>query len=136
MRNVRIRGFPARALLALSISLLLFTPASRAAADDDKGSIRGTVTDDAGKPVVGLALRLEQDQPIDARGKGGGKPGSTKILARVPTDRQGNFTMQSLPAGTYRLVGGSQNAGWIYVDVTVTAGKETKLGELKLAKTG
>ena len=135
MRNFRIGGIPAPALFALTVSLSLFllTPSVRAAADE-KGSVTGTVTDQAGKPVVGLALRLEQDQPIDARG--GGKPGSTKIVARVTTDQQGKFTMPNIPAGGYRLVAGSQNVGWIYLDVTVTAGKETNLGELKLAKTG
>ena len=134
MRTHRTGGFPARTLLALATSLLLCVLAPCALAADEKGSISGTVTDQADKPVAGLSLRLEQDQPIDSRGKG--KPGGTKIVARATTDQQGAFTMPNLPPGSYRLIAGSQNVGWIYMDVTVTPGKETKLADLKLTKSG
>jgi hypothetical protein len=136
MRIDRVGPVPARTLLAITASLLLLAPSLRAAAADEKGSLSGTVRDDSNKPVAGLALRLEQDTPIDAKGKGGGKPGATKVIARATTDEKGNFSLPDLAPGTYRLVAGSRNVGWIYMDVTVTAGQETKLGELKLAKTG
>lgn len=132
MRTDRIRGFRAHALLAICALALLATSAHAA---DDKGSLSGTVTDEAGKAVVGLSLRLEQDIPMEAqRGKKGKQGGGTKIVGRAVSDQQGNFALPALDPGTYRLVAGSQNVGWIYMEVTVTAGKETKLGNLKLTK--
>jgi hypothetical protein len=121
---------------------------------EGKGSISGTVKSDDGKPVVGLALRLEQDVPIGmnpgGRGKAGkgkvsvgdsgarelqGKPNpNVKIVGRATTDQNGNFMFSNIDEGTYRLVAGSKQQGWIYQDVEVKPNEENKLGDMKLIK--
>jgi hypothetical protein len=90
---------------------------------------------------VGLTLRLEFDEPVVAgthggkdKPKSGGSGPHTKIVGRATTDKDGNFTFTDIEPGTYRLVAGNKQIGWIYQDVDVKANEETKLGELKLTK--
>jgi hypothetical protein len=121
------------------------------AAPEGRGSVSGRVTYEDGKPVVGLALRLEKFQPMGLGEPGTGRrknniaEGSgavglqsekgTKIIARVSTDQNGNFTMTNVEAGGATLVGGNQKIGWIYPPLEIKANEETKLGDIKLVKT-
>jgi hypothetical protein len=142
--------------LAAAVVLMLSSLAAVHAATllEGKGSLSGTVKDDAGKPVVGLALRLEFDQPMGMNPGGGkthgkgkisvgdsgarelqGKPNPrTKIVGRATTDQNGNFLFSNIDEGSFRLVAGNKAQGWIYQDVEVKANEETKLGEMKLVK--
>ena len=141
------------ASLVVVAALTLLAQVGSAALQDGKGTISGTVQTHDGKPAVGLNLKLVQDIPIDMRRPGGGKGKGrstglddggatglqsgkprTKTIAQATTDAQGKFTMNNVPAGTYRLEAGNKNMGWIYQDVTVEANKTTELNDLKLAK--
>ena len=139
------------ASLVVVAALALLAQVGSAALQEGKGNISGTVQTHDGKPAVGINLKLVQDIPIDMRRPGGGKGKSTglddsgatglqggkprtKQFAQATTDAQGKFTMNNVPAGTYRLEAGNKNMGWIYQDVTVEANKTTELNDLKLAK--
>ena len=140
------------ASLVVVAALALIAQVSSAALDEGKGTLSGTVQTHDGKPCVGLTLKLVQDIPIDMRRPGGGKGKSTgfdgsgatdlqgapkqriKQVGQATTDAQGKFTMQNIPAGSYRLEAGNKNMGWIYQDVTIEASKTTELNDLKLAK--
>ena len=131
------------------VAALALVAQTAAAMQEGKGTLAGTVQTSDGKPAVGLTLKLVQDIPIDMRRPGGkrgtnpndgdasnlqaGKP-RTKNVGQATTDQNGKFTMQNIPAGTYRLEAGNKNVGWIYQDVTVEANKTTELNDLKLAK--
>jgi protocatechuate 3,4-dioxygenase beta subunit len=128
MRTKEFGAVVSAALMLLLGSVVCYA-AERA---PGKGSISGTVKDGNGKPVVGLQLRLEVDDPVGAR-RGSGK-GGTRIVARATTDQNGNFSFTDLEPGNYRLVAGSKQQGWIYQDVEVRADDQTKLGDLKLTK--
>jgi hypothetical protein len=121
-----------RSLAAILAMILLCV----AAAEQD-GSISGIVTDSDGKPVPNLALRLEKPSRISIKPPGGNvkhkliEPLQTKPtappIATATTDAEGKFSMTGIPAGSYRLVGGSNSIGWVFQGITVDAGKETKL---------
>jgi protocatechuate 3,4-dioxygenase beta subunit len=121
MRSIRLRS-------SIALIALVFTCALCSAAQEKTGSISGSVTDQDGKPIAGLVLKLEQDVK-DAR------PPKTRIVARVTTDSQGKFIFDNLAPGNYRIGGGSKSNGWIYYDVVVKADEEIKVGELKLVRT-
>ena len=112
-------------------------------AAEQVGSITGSVVDADGKAVAGLELRLERVSHISVKPPGGNlkhkivqplqtRP-TTSPVATTTTDAQGKFMMTEIRPGSYRLVGGSQAIGWIIQNLTVEAGKETKLN-LKLVK--
>jgi hypothetical protein len=98
----------------------------------NKGWISGVVTDPDGKPVVGLEIRAEKNEPKTMGGGGGGPP-SQKTWKAV-TDENGKFTLKELDVKDYMLVAGSNEVGWIYQDVNVEAAKVTDVGTLKLTK--
>src|SRR5439155_9123255 len=103
-------------------------------------SIAGSVVDTDGKAVAGLELRLERVSHITVRPPGGNlkhkivqlqtRP-ATPAIATATTDAQGKFSMTQIAPCSYRLVGGSKSIGWIFQNITVEPGKESKL-ELKL----
>ena len=64
----------------------------------------------------------------------GGKQPRKKTIAQGPTDANGKFSFAKLEEGTYRLVAGNRNQGWIYMDVEVNANQNNDVGELKLVK--
>jgi len=110
---------------------------------EGKGSVSGTAKGEDGKPIAGLSLRLEFDDPVVAgthggkdnpKSGGGGSTPHTKIVGRATTDKDGNFTFTDIEPGTYRLVAGNKQIGWIYQDVEIKANEQNKLGELKLVK--
>jgi hypothetical protein len=149
MRNNSLRAVVAfSALFCLSC----FAVVRASAMLEGKGSVSGTVTAEDGKPLVGLALRLEQDIPMGmgpAGGRGKGKSSSgdsgaselqgkpnprIKIFGRTVTDQSGRFSFTNIDEGVYRLVAGSKSQGWIFQDVEVKANEDTKLEGLKLVK--
>jgi len=129
MRTDRIGRLHARTLFALTVTLLLLTPAVRAVAGDERGSISGAVRDNAGNGVVGLSIRLVQRD-------GQGQSRKVKIIARATTDGQGRFRMEQVPPGGYHIEAGSKSVGWIFQEVEIEAGKELKLDDLRLAQAG
>jgi len=151
MRNKSLRVMLA---LAAAFCFVSFASLQASAMLEGKGSVSGTVTAEDGKPLVGLALRLEQDIPMGmgpaggtGRGKGkssSGDSGATelqgkknprvKVVGRAVTDASGRFSFTNLDEGVYRLVAGSKSQGWIFQDVEVKANEETKLEGLKLVK--
>lgn len=128
MRTDRIGGYSARTL-ALTISLLLLIPAIPVAAADEKGSLSGTVRDNAGSAVAGLAIRLVQQD-------GQGQNRKVKIVGRATTDGQGRFRIEQVAPGRYRIEAGSKSVGWIFQELEIEAGKELKLDDLQLARVG
>jgi hypothetical protein len=140
--------------LALMVGLSLAAGAYTYAQDSQqKGSVSGTIVAADGKPLVGLAVRLERTDPAgmgDAGGKRGkkaagwdngasqlqgqGKEKGVKVVGRATTDQQGKFLIQNIDPGAAILVGGNKNQGWLYAPVEIQSGQETKLGELKLVK--
>lgn len=108
-----------------------------------KGSLSGRVLTSDGKPAANFAVRLEQSIPIgaaprtsgftaDANGLQGGR---IKVIARANTNQNGEFQFQNVTEGTFILVGGNNNMGWIYYPCEIEPNKETKLGDITLAKT-
>ena len=107
------------------------------------GSLAGSVVDSNGKSVAGLALRLEKPPRISIKPPGGNlkkkkeasplqttKP-SANVVAAATTDADGKFSMPNIAPGAYRIVGGNNSIGWVFQNVSVEAGKNTKL-DLKL----
>src|SRR5687768_11339110 len=91
------------ALTVLALALALAGGAGWLHAQNaQKGSVSGTVLSVDGKPMVGLALRLERTEPIGAGDGGGSKRKraagwdngaeglqGVKIVGRATTDQQG-----------------------------------------------
>jgi hypothetical protein len=139
---------------AIAVALALGGGAGwlRAQAAQGKGSVSGVVLTADGKPMVGLALRLERTEPHGAgdgagskrkraagwdngaTGLQGGKEKGVKIVGRGTTDQNGKFHIQNVDPGGAILVGGSKNQGWIYYPCEIKAGEETKLEPIKMAK--
>jgi hypothetical protein len=137
----------ARILLAMLLAIGFVGIDAIFAQSEGKGSVSGRVLDDAGKPLAGLALRLERFTPMGVGGDRGKRGRSTglgsgatelqglKVIARATTDQNGNFSMANVEAGGATLIAGNQKIGWIYHELNIEANKETKLGDLKLTKT-
>jgi hypothetical protein len=96
----------------------------------NRGWISGTIHDDQGKPVVGLEVRAEKDEPIAM----GGPAGGGRRIYRTTTDENGNFVFKEVDAAAYIIVSGSQEQGWIYQPVVAKKGEETKMGTVQLVK--
>jgi hypothetical protein len=94
--------------------------------------VSGTVLMPDGKPAVGLTVRAEKNEPF-AMGGGGQKDTGPKEYP-VVTDENGNFLIKEMHINAYLLIAGNQEQGWIYQELTVKPGEETKLGTLKLTK--
>jgi hypothetical protein len=150
-RQIMTRTTHNRMLTVCLTGLVTLVSGALYAALADKGSLSGQVLGEDGKPLVGLALRLERTDPAGAGG--GGKQGrfagfdsgarglqsptekGVTIVGRTTTDKDGNFIFKNVSAGAAILVGGSKNQGWIYYPVVIEADKEVKLGQITLAKT-
>ena len=94
--------------------------------------VSGTVLMPDGKPAVGLTVRAEKNEPV-AMGGGAKKDTGPKVYP-VTTDENGNFLIKEMHINAYLLIAGNQEQGWIYQELTVKPGEETKLGTLKLTK--
>jgi hypothetical protein len=115
----------------------------------DKGGVTGMVLDLNGKPLAGFQVKLVKDVPISmgrpgrgTKGKSGGtdsgatglQAGGTKTIATTTTDQQGKFAFNNIEVGDYRLEGGNNNMGWLYVDAKIEANKVNDVGQQKLVK--
>ncbi|MGH7176852.1 MAG: hypothetical protein ACREJC_05690, partial [Tepidisphaeraceae bacterium] len=56
-----------------------------------------------------------------------------KVVATATTDKTGTFSVKIKP-GSYYMVAGNDNIGWIYEGVDVKAGEDKKFGNIKLSK--
>jgi carboxypeptidase family protein len=74
---------------SISVGMCLVLAAVGAAAQSDRGTITGTVTDPAGAVVAGA--------PVQARNA------QTGAVYQAATSNTGNYTVAQLPAGTYEL---------------------------------
>ncbi len=80
-----------------------------------RSTLSGRVTDRKGQPVAEAFVTVQ-----DAAQWGIGADGSTEGIARANiwayavTDKEGNYVVEELPAGTY-LVSAAAQAGWEYV---------------------
>jgi hypothetical protein len=96
--------------------------------------VSGTILGTDGKPAVGVVVRVEKQEPMGMGGPGpGGKDTGPKEY-RATTDDNGNFLIKEMYINPYLIVAGNNDVGWIYQDLPVTAGQETKLGTVKLTK--
>ena len=98
----------------------------------NRAFVSGTVLDADGKPAVGLTIRVEKNEPF-AMGGGPQKDTGPKEYTTT-TDENGNFLIKDLHINAYMLIAGNQEIGWIYQELVVKAGEETKVGTLKLTK--
>src|SRR5687768_11430619 len=88
--------------------------------------VSGTVLDADGKPASGLTIRVEKNEPF-AMGGGPQKDTGPKEYTTT-TDEDGNFQIKELHINAYLLIAGSQEIGWIYQELVVKPGEETKVG--------
>ena len=94
--------------------------------------VSGTILGADGKPAVGVVVRAEKNEPM---GMGGGPQKDTGPKDyKATTDENGNFVIKEMHINAYLLVVGNNEIGWIYQELPVAAGQETKLGTLKLTK--
>lgn len=100
---------------------------------------RGVMAADAAKPVVGTikglvkysdgsvagGVKVElfnlKDVTVERRAERPTKP--PKPVAKATTDADGNYTLEKVPPGQYRLNVGDVLKGMAFVDVSVEAGK-------------
>ena len=135
------------ALIALSTGLLV-QPAVHADDDTTTGAVTGTLVDQQGNPVAGVAVQViapappptgmsvngisingmsATAQPLERGGDDGGALGS------ATSDANGQFTISKLPPGRLRVIAGSQQNGMASTWVTVQAGKTTTI-RMKILK--
>ena len=107
--------------------------AGPAAPSKNRSWVSGTILGADGKPAVGVVVRVEKQEPMGMGGGGGGKDTGPKEY-RATTDDNGQFLIKEMYVNPYLIVAGNNQVGWIYQELPVTAGQETKLGTLKLTK--
>lgn len=109
----------------VALGLLVGLSATKAVAEDAKGSVSGTVTGADGKPAADVTVRL---MAAPAKGEkkaaeaSGEKPKRPAAIAEGKTDESGKFELKDVPAGAYVVAAGSKTAGMGREKVTVTAG--------------
>lgn len=99
-----------------------------------EGWVSGTILGMDGKPMADFEVRAERVEPM---GMGPGAAGASKRprVVKTMTDETGYFLFRDLePVKTYTIVSGTNEIGWIYEEKEILAGKEIKLGELKMFK--
>jgi hypothetical protein len=108
------------------------------------GGLTGTVKMSDGKTAaVGVAVGLyapkspegaavdrstdptEGSEPAAMAGEGGRMPGKNapKVVAETTTDENGNYRLERVPAGRYRMIAGNQLRGMFSADVSVDANR-------------
>jgi hypothetical protein len=95
--------------------------------------VSGTILGTDGKPAVGVLIRVEKQEPMGMGGGPGGKDTGPKEY-RATTDDNGNFLIKEMFINPYIIIAGNNDVGWIYQELPVNAGQETKLGAVKLTK--
>jgi len=122
-------------------------------------TIRGTVTDDTGKPAANIPVKLIASQQVSnggprKRGPGDSPTGDSaigapeasqlqklpgqlapgeKIVQTVNTDASGNFSFPSVPAGKYSIIAGAGKAA-VRQQLTVKEGEEPEQMKIQLHK--
>ena len=141
------------AFLAVAVGLAASgtTPVGDAAAKsttlvapNQPGSLVGKVLMADGTPAEKVPVKLMTHEL--SRAGGGARPADglvavqdddqgMKVVARAVTDAEGKFKMPRVEPGKYTLDAGNlQTVGRKMMGVTVTAGKETDLGQLTLSQ--
>ncbi len=130
---------------AISVGLISSTSISRAAdGSASTGSITGKVVDSSGNAVGGAMVRLIE---IPANMQQGHhhrppklQPGETRwmTIGMTTTADDGTFTVNNAPAGKYRVIVFSRDAGRGFVrkPVEVTAGGTADAGTITLKNGG
>lgn len=100
--------------MALSVLCLFFTPSSlNLSAASDSGRISGKILDPQGVAVARAHLRL-----IDSAGSS---------VRETTSDTQGNFSLDGIHGGEYRLTGESEAFVPVTVDVSLDAGQQKEI---------
>ena len=150
------RGMALVALIALALVSLLTSPAlpaqdppttgpttapSTAPADAgpaapsrNRAWVSGTILGADGKPAASIVVRVEKQEPMGMGGGAGGGKDTGPRTYTANTDENGHFLIKEMYINPYLIIVGNNDVGWIYQDLAVTAGQETKLGTLKLTK--
>ena len=93
--------------------VLIFVLTSISLPAQDSGTVSGSVTDPAGKPVPNAKVSV--------------KNATTGQLSEAQTDSAGHYTFSNLAAGDYQVSCSVEGAGQILANVTVTSGVEQNL---------
>jgi len=93
--------------------VLIFVLTSIYLPAQDSGTVSGTVTDPAGKPVPNAKVSI--------------KNATTGPLSEAQTDSAGHYTFSNLAAGDYQVLCSVEAAGQISAKVTVATGAEQNL---------
>ena len=93
--------------------ILIFALTSIRLPAQDSGTVSGTVTDPAGKPVANAKVSI--------------KNVTTGQSSEAQTDSAGHYTVSSLAAGDYEVFCSVEGAGQISAKVTVATGAEQNL---------
>ncbi len=108
---------------------LAIVGANLARAEDEigKGTVLGTIKGSDGNPAKGCGIKL-YSTAVDASGTPSKK---AEAVAETTTNDKGEFKIENLPTGPYRLIAGVMFKEMAMADVKIVAGKPVK-AELKL----
>jgi 5-hydroxyisourate hydrolase-like protein (transthyretin family) len=111
----------------VAMGLLLGYSATKAvAADDEKGTVSGTVTGVDGKPAADVTVKLMKPvSKADKKAAGDTtteKPKHAAPVATATTDKDGKFEMKDVPVGSYNCNVNIKGVGMGHDKVTVTSG--------------
>ena len=151
-KHLKIAAVPAALVAGISLAAgaVSLAPSANAGGVPDAanllvqqatGSVIGklVMSDGSAAEKVPVKLTGQTLTQMGGGGSGGGAKdlmapaGGAKVIAQTVTDANGNFKMPKVQAGKFRLEAGiEQKTGVAFKAVTVVAGKEVDLGELKL----
>ena len=104
----------------VALGLLVGVTATKAVAEDAKGTVSGTVTGADGKAAAGVPVKLNKARAKGEKPAAGEKP---VAVATATTDEKGKFEMKDVPVGDYVAMAGGKKAGGAGREkVSVTAG--------------